>query len=340
MATLTTILSAIETASGVIELVGGGAALVTAAAEASTLAFTTNATDYNASQTTLYPTDLLRSGSTDNDFCMKFDFYQYQRPTIFDNVFTKPLGTIVLPLPTNIVDHQSIGYQDSDPTNPALGAALDGMVGSYRNNQSNFMYGALKELGAAIYGLGAAGAVGAASNITNTLGTSVGLGNAANRIFQTAGLAVNPYLTVLFSAPTFKRHTFVWKFMPNNLQESNTIKYIINKFKYHQLPDTNKATAGSLLQYPDVVRPTIIPQGYVYSFKHCVIQGAVANYAPGTTPSFVGSSNAPSAIEFTIQLLEIEYFLKKDMLDPADLNFKPPTNETTTTAISPASGNG
>lgn len=338
MAFITNILNDLEIA-GVITAAVGTAALVATAAEVYSLSGSTNATDYTNSQTTVYPTDLLSSSSANNDFCMKFDFYQYQRPTIFSNVFTKPFGTIVLPIPTNIVDHQSIGYVDSDPTNPALGAALDGMVGSYRNNQANWMASAVESLGPALYGAGTAGAVGGATNILNTLGKTVGLGNAANRIFQTSGLAVNPYLTVLFTAPTFKRHTFIWKFMPNNLQESNTIKYIINKFKYHQLPDTNQATAGSLLQYPDVVRPTIIPQGYVYSFKHCVIQDSIANYAPGTTPSFVGSSNAPSAIEFTIQLLEIEYFLKRDMVNTTDPNFLPPTSETTTTII-PPSANG
>lgn len=290
-------------------------ALAEFADEINSLSGVTNNNAYTTLQTTVFPSDLLRS-SSQNNFYMLFNFYQYQRPTVQTPVFANPIGKIVLPLPSNLQDSQSIDYARGE-SNPAIGAALDGMVNAYRQSGSvtSKIYNGVSDT---LTGASTEGSIAFINTSLNTLAVK----NGANKGLQVTGLAVNPYMTILFNAPSFKRHIFTWKFIPNNQQEADTLKYIINKFKYHALPDTNSATAGTLLQYPDMVRPIIAPAGYTYSFKYCVIEKIISNYSPGNSPSFVGSViPSPSAIEFTIELLEIEYFLKKDLRDGSDLNY-------------------
>ena len=272
--------------------------------------------EYASPQAYLFPSDLIDINSG-RQFYMTFFFYQYQRPSIFLSPSLYPMGSITLPIPSSLIDSQSVDYNSNQTLSPIVGAAMDSAVQGYNSAQGAIQAAASTALGALAGGVKGSGAQ--ALDSLNALGNAAGLPNIANQFLQAGGLAVNPYLTVLFQAPVFKRHTFSWKFIPNNLQETQTLKFILNKFRYHQLPDSNQATAGTLLQYPDMCIPVISPSGYVYSFKHCVIESAEANYAPGATPGFK-TSNAPSAYQLTLRLLEIEYWLKKDFYNTIDPN--------------------
>lgn len=272
---------------------------------------------YVTNQTYIFPTDLINAPAG-RHFYMTFWFYQYQRPSIFVAPNAYPIGNIVLPLPAQLMDKQSVNYTTT-PMNPALGAAIDEATQNYHQS------GGL--INSVIAGAGSALAGGAAGLAGIELGK---ISTTTNQLLQIGGLAINPYLTVLFNAPVFKRMTFNWKFTPTNLQESNNLKYILNKFRYHQLPDTNSSLGGTLLQYPDMCIPVISPAGYVYSFKHCVIENAEVNYSPAATPGF-SDSNAPSTIELTLQLLEIEYWLKKDFNNTGDPNYQVSGTPTTVT---------
>ena len=55
----------------------------------------------------------------------------------------------------------------------------------------------------------------------------------------------------------------------------------------------------------------------MYDFKYCVIENMIIDYAPGATPNFQGTTMAPSAIKFTVNFLEIEYWIKSNIVDPA-----------------------
>jgi hypothetical protein len=165
----------------------------------------------------------------------------------------------------------------------------------------------------------AAGAMNAA-NITlqkATTGVASALtGASAGEMLQLGGLAQNPFLTVLFKQPEFKKHTFSWKLAPNNAQESNTIKDIINAFKSNMLPAMAPNAGGTLLTYPNMAMINLYPdESFLYKFKPCVIESLNVNYAVGGQPSFFKGTNAPTLVQIDINLLEIEYWLKEDIED-------------------------
>jgi len=247
-----------------------------------------------------FPSDLDTS-----NYYMMFQFVQYERPDIFKRGFNRATDGISLPLPTKLIDHQTIAY-DRGPQNPAVGAAIESAI-SGGKSATNSATAVLSSLATGALGAGAGLAVMAAQNVASGAGTSL------NNVLSLSGVAVNPFLTVLFNSPTFKQHTFSWKFTPKNLDETNAVKNITNAFKYHALPDTTAAVAGTLLSYPDMVYISISPANdYMYKFKPCVIEAVEVDYAGEGSPAFFGDSKGPASVVMSISLLEIEYHLKSD----------------------------
>jgi hypothetical protein len=141
-------------------------------------------------------------------------------------------------------------------------------------------------------------------------------GASTAEMLQLGGLAQNPFLTVLFKSPNFKKHQFSWKLAPNNAQESNTIRDIVNTFKSNMLPAMAPNAGGTLLTYPNIAIISLYPdESFLYKFKPCVIESMDVNYAIGGQPSFFKGTNAPTIVQISINLLEIEYWLKEDYED-------------------------
>lgn len=228
-------------------------------------------------------------------FWISFSFYQYNMPSVVSqNVYYSDKGTIRLPLPNSMVDSQHVQYS-AESLALLTGAAISQL-------QENNLVGA-----AAIGGLSAIGLGSDASRLINN--------PTAQAALQTQGVAVNPFLTVMFKQPSFKQHALEWKLAPSNQQESLELNAIINTFRGNMLPDQNGALGGSLLTYPNIVQVTISandPSFFTYVFKPAVIETCDVNFTPSGQPSFFGSTLAPTEIQLRISLMEIEYWLSSD----------------------------
>jgi hypothetical protein len=152
-------------------------------------------------------------------------------------------------------------------------------------------------------------ALGSIVGAPKALASAAGIGGLVDQALQLTGLAQNPFLTVLFKQPEFKRHQFSWKLSPNNYRESNTLRDIISTIKSNMLPAMAPSAGGTLLTYPI--------EEYLYKFKPCVIESMSVNYAPAGLPSFFKRTSAPTEVTLSLSLLEIEYWLKEDIVDPS-----------------------
>ena len=231
-------------------------------------------------------------------FWMSFNFYSYapsfqSNPGSFiggsasNNVALQGQvgGTIRLPLPDNMTDSQQVTYNEKS----LLEAA---------GNIASAAVGAAIQKNAGPAGKNIAGAIG--SVISNFGGSAL----------QYGGMAVNPLLTIMFQSPNFKKHQFRWKLLPSNESESATIAMMINTFKSNMLPGID----GFLLTYPNIVQITVSPQNgnFPYQFKPAVIQDLNVNYAASGQPSFFGSTQAPTEVEISMDLLEILLWTNQD----------------------------
>lgn len=244
-----------------------------------------------------FPTDL-------SDAYINMRFSKYERRSIRNQPFLSSRVGIKLPLPSRLVDAQSLDYSP-ESLGPAYGAAAETVA-----NAGNATLNTLPEQILQGITTGAAGAGAAAAQ-------SVLPPRALGAISSVSGLAINPFQTMLFKSPNFKSHSFSWKLVPKNEDESNIIETIIRLFKYHSLPSVSQA-GGVFFGFPDILELQLFPKDqYLYKFKPCVVDNVSVNYAP-QGPSLYRGSRAPTAVELSISLKEIEIWTKADYFRSAD----------------------
>lgn len=254
---------------------------------------------------------------------MSFDFHEYKRRSIFDQPYMKKAGTIRLPVAKSIQDRFQARW-DIDKAEPITGAVIESVLESTQaNNQSATFGSVLSGIGSAAGAAVQGGALSKAKSDTipkineslNALARgSVGADLKLEQIFQPLGIAINPFLTVMFKEPTFKTHEFSWNLLAKDPEESRIITSIVNEFKWHMLPDIAKNSSGTLLNYPSMVQVGFYSNDdFLYRFKPCAITDFSINYAPASTPSFFkGSQNVPTEVKINLRLMEIEYWTKLD----------------------------
>jgi hypothetical protein len=257
-----------------------------------------------------FPNDL-----SDAYIHMRFD--KYVRRSINNQPFLEPQNAIKLPIPSKLIDSTDLDYSP-ETLGPAYGAAVEAIS---RTPEINGL-GDLNRIGGQIISAGATAvglaALQAALNPTQQAAISA-----------TTGLTINQFQTMTFKSPVFKNHSFSWKLVPKNEDESNRIENIIRLFKYHSLPSASSATLGSgLYGYPETLTIKLFTGNkdqYLYKFKPCVVKNVSVNYAPNG-PSFYRGTRAPTAVELSISLVEIELWSKTDYLrDPNDPTGAPRT---------------
>jgi hypothetical protein len=219
-----------------------------------------------------FPVDLGKNGF---NYWMSFSFYNYQLPLFgigFNGVLSDQ-GTVRLPLPNQMIDNQQVQYNDVK-----LKEALSKLIPASGNKAVSVIGGALSAVGQAA-----------------------------------AGAIINPFMVIMFQSPTFKKHTLTWKLTPSSEQESRDLNQIINTFKYNQLPA--KALGGFLLSFPNIVQITVSvnnPTYFTYVFKPAVIEDLQVTWTPSGQPSFFGSTQAPTEVQITMAIQEIEFWTQED----------------------------
>jgi hypothetical protein len=295
---------------------GGTVALgaAVAAASAASLADMTNLL-INRSQyvnqfqnSILYPPDLLRAGEDVPFISMQFE--QYERRSINTQPFYREVMKIRLPIPDNLIERTAVTYNKQE-LGSVVGSVTQGLAGVAGN----------PGIGSIIQGVvGAASGVGtvalraAAQEAAGVVGITPGqVDTAIAGLASLTGITANPFEVILFKSPQFRTHRFYWKFIPNDLQETELLRTLVENFKYHSLPGISAAGAV-FFSYPEILKINFQPSDrYLYKFKPCVVDSVTVNYAPNG-PSFIRESKAPTAIQFEIQLQEIEIMTKADFL--------------------------
>ena len=233
------------------------------------------------------------------EYYVSFQFREYKRPTPGNVAIPEPAGDIALPLPKDLVENFDLSY--------STGTEL-GIYGAVADNLSS--------------GNVAGNIIGGATYAAETLASSVS--NSLTAVLQQKfGALANPNISTTFQSPKLRSHKFSWLMAPNNEEESNNIRDIINKFKTAALPNFASDTTN-ILTYPQMCQIVLYPWGagkkdptqssydpnYMYVFKTCMIESVSVNYAPDALVFF--PNQAPAFISLTVNFIEVEYFTAAD----------------------------
>lgn len=244
---------------------------------------------HSDTKTMQYPSDIGR-------YYMSLQVSDYSRKgTDLFSVHLDTVSIIRLPLPKQMVDHSGVTYEQKELSTFVGGltsAAMDAVAG--KGSASSFLNGLAGAAGA--LGIGAAGWVQSKTGIP-----------AEDLLRATTGLAPNQFLTVLLKGPQYKKHQFSWTFSPRNKAESESLRKIIANLNEYKAPGL--AGGGMFFTFPKVFELSFAPTPrMLYRFLPAVIEDMTVNYAP-SAPAFYTGTDAPSAIELTLNFLELEFWL-------------------------------
>jgi hypothetical protein len=198
------------------------------------------------------------------------------------------IGSVILPLPQNLVDNNSTSFSE-ESMGDIVGGAID-VVSD---------------------GLGMA-AASATRGISSKLINFGAIGDKASKIgFAAAGITPNKLMTVVLQGPQYKKHSFSWQLYPKTAQESMELNEIINLLKKSMR--TKLYGQNFFFEFPKVFQLSFLPnQDYLYAFKPAVMESMSVNYTPSGSPNFYGKTGAPDGVTITMNFLELEYWLSED----------------------------
>ena len=231
------------------------------------------------------------------------------------NLTTKPLindGTILLPIPSDLKDVNSVKYDTSTLNGlQAVGAgAIEGGSEALSNLASSFIPGGditdeqrqanrkaatedLFSTARTAFGdvLGGVGSGEAANNFlrkrfaSQIVGMFGGNVTASQLLARGNGEIINPNMELLFGGPTLRNFRFQFKMTPRNEKEAEQIKLIIRAFKRNMSPMAQGGTLGSgsfFLKTPNVFnlryRTGNKNHPFLNRFKQCFLSDMSVSY--------------------------------------------------------------
>lgn len=270
----------------------------------------------------VYPADI------DDEHYMKIDAVKRSKQTIKEPKGKKEIITsIVLPIPGNL----QVQYQ-ADYENKSLG--IIGGAAAGRLGAGSQGAGAVSDIAGRIVNkfntlgvddqslteIGAAGVVTGATALSGKVGGALGafiIGAGGISAVTTGtllqeGVAINPHLAVVFRGINFRDHSFTYKFVARDQTESNTIKSIIEAFRFHMLPSNaiggSGTTAGLAFDYPDEFEIAFSDKirSNLYEIGTCVLKNMGVTYNGENLPIFFENTGAPVSIQITLQFQEVK----------------------------------
>jgi hypothetical protein len=170
--------------------------------------------------------------------------------------------------------------------------------------------GAIKNVGAAL----------AQEQLSTVIGGAIGgiagavAGEAAGQglqgTLQTAGVARNPHLAVLFEGVDMRTHQFNYKLIPKNEGESATLQDIIKQFKLAMAPEFIES--GHFFNYPDEFDIEFSNTSYLFKIGTSVLTDFQVNYT-AQDGSLFHSNRAPVAVSISMTFQELDIITKKQI---------------------------
>lgn len=229
-------------------------------------------------------------------------------------------GSILLPMPSNIQDGNSVSYADGNLdgiTAAAFKIASTGITGSTSDNIMSGMTEAVKEANNALLKNGADFRSIVLTDLA-AQAANIPLGGSLTRdaVFaRQQGEIINQNVELLFNGVTLRSFKFSFKFTPRGPKEAQQVGLIINTFKRNmaaKVGGPNSDISKNFLGTPNVFELTYKrgkdAHPFLHSFKQCVLTDMSVNYTgEGTYAVYDDSTPVSMILELGFKELEPIY---------------------------------
>jgi hypothetical protein len=132
-----------------------------------------------------------------------------------------------------------------------------------------------------------------------------------------AGMARNPYMAMLYNQPQFRQFQFDWKLVARNADESNILRDIIYKLKFHSSPDTGgEGALKHFFKYPEQFDIDFHYNKFLFNIGPCVLVSMTVNYHAEGQPLYAmvdGTEKAPISVSISTAFQEVTIVTKKEI---------------------------
>ena len=305
----------------------------------------TERTDYLQIDINQYESARERSGNRDNLIGRVGTRRLSTRGRRPNGLTTKSLvnkGTILLQIPSQVQDGNSVSYGDSK-MNTIVGAALQGTT--------NIATGAADALVNTEGGPGAK--LGAAGKATKDAFLDAAIASGLNRdnaqalfnaniatgvvgafggnvtvnqlLARQSGQIFNPNMELLFNSPTLRNFRFSFKMTPRSPEEAEQCKLIIRTFKMNMAPKVTSGRGGQslFLNTPNVFelryKSGIANHPFLHRFKQCFLTDISVNYT-GEGVYATYENREPVSMIMDLTFKELEPIYDQDYFDAVGLD--------------------
>lgn len=240
------------------------------------------------------------------------------------------VGVILLPMPSNITDANSVSYSDDslDAVTAAAGQAAAKIMGvDFPSDEGGGLAKFVENVGKetitqfkSFIGTGGLKDI-YLKKLAAEAASIAGVGNLSlNQILARGnGEILNPNMELLFNGPTIRNFKFSFKLTPRDEKEARQIKLIIGSLKRHMAPQD----AGTFLGTPNFFELSY-KQGnrdhkFLHKFKQCVLSDMSVNYTgENVYATYSDGTPVSMVMDLTFKELEPIYSQDYDGLTPED----------------------
>ena len=253
-----------------------------------------------------------RTKLTTSDDYLKITFLQYEAPGLIpregtfalpssDDVYgnvgdtddkQRERGTVILPIPDDIKDSNSVSWGGSSlgPIDAAAAAFGAGLLDTKSRDDLTNKLTSTRDKIIDTAKSGTTQKVLQAVLINLAANTVLGKNN-SNLTSRFAGAVFNSNIELLFDGITLRQpFTFAYDIVPRSEREAIEVKEIIKKFKIHSAAKKGKkgeGAAGLFLKAPEVFKIEYMsggsPHPYLNRFKMCALMNITVNYTGSGT---------------------------------------------------------
>jgi len=223
--------------------------------------------------------------------------------------------SIILPMPSNIQDGNSVSYSDDSLNSVAaagLGAVTDFMgIDLFDLAKTGNL--AASNAGKKLESIGLKNATdllkkSLAADAVNIFGGNVSL---ESILARESGQILNPNMELLFNGVTLRTFRFSFKMTPRDNKESDSVKNIIRTLKKHMAA----RGGGTFLETPHVFNLSYnkgnIPHPFLHKFKPCFLKDMSVNYT-GENVYTTYSDGTPVSMTMDLTFQEMFPIYEKD----------------------------
>lgn len=210
---------------------------------------------------------------------------------------------------------------------------------SYKSNYTDTSIGSLTQLGSQVLGAVRAGgyeagyealqnnaddvlaAVGR-EGIGNLISSIPSLGGAEEAIGLVTGTIVSDRMELAFKGIDKRKFTYTFKMMPKSKEEADEVRNIVNKFKFHMLPEmVDQNQRGRMMKYPDTFNIQYMWQGkensYINKVSECYLESMDVDYGGDRYRTYEGNEEGapPTETTITLNFAEIELITRERVIE-------------------------